>query len=142
MLTERTKKKTRKMTRTGKVRRSLVCLAAVLVLCAAGKKEKKTGVTVSPAILAGTVFGGVGFAQRGAEVVVKRTEATPSGKENWKAISDARGEFFMRLPPGPAKYTVSVRARGWMPQEKQVSFEADERLETNFLLEPAAGGGK
>jgi hypothetical protein len=131
------------MTRTGKVRRYLVCLAAVLVLCAAGKKDKKANAAaVSPAILAGTVFGGAGFAQRGADVVVKRADATPPGKENWKAISDARGEFFMRLPPGPAKYTVSVRARGWKPQEKQVSFEADERLETNFLLEPEAGGAK
>ena len=78
---------------------------------------------------------------RGAEVTVSRADA-PSGKDRWKAVSDARGEFFLRLPAGPATYNVSVRAPGLKPQEKQVTFTADERLDQNFLLEPASGGGK
>ncbi len=108
------------------------------------KKDKQTGaaaVGASPAILAGSVFTGVGFALPGAEVLISLDGAT-SSKQSWKAVSDARGEFFVRLPPGPAKYNVSVRARGLKPQEKRISFLADERLEQNFLLEPAAGSGK
>ena len=50
----------------------------------AGKKEKKAAVsTAAPAILAGTVFSGAGFALRGAEVVVTRADlagAKPSAK--------------------------------------------------------------
>lgn len=106
----------------------------------AGKKEKKPASpaeSVSPAILAGTVFSGAGFALRGAEIVVTRVES--SSKHRWKAVSDARGEFLLRLPSGPAKYNVSVRASGLKPEEKQVSFEAGERLDQNFLLEPAEG---
>jgi hypothetical protein len=134
--------------RTGKLRRALgllslfVCLLASLAGAAwAGRKEKKQTGGASSAIFAGTVFTGSGFALRGAEVLVTKDGAS-KGNENWKAVSDARGEFFLRLPPGPAKYNVSVRARGLKPQEKQVSFEADERQEQNFLLEPATGGTK
>jgi hypothetical protein len=140
------------MTKTGKRRllRLAAFVLALIVLSLSGsvalakKKEKKTvGATVSPAILTGTVFGGVGFSVRGAEVLVTRTAAgTSSAKEQWKAASDARGEFFVRLPAGPAQYNVSVRAPGLKPQEKQVSFTAGERLEQNFLLEPVTGGGK
>ena len=111
---------------------------------AAKKKDKQPGQTAavaSAAILAGSVFTGVGFALGGAEISIS-LDGAASSKQNWKAVSDARGEFFVRLPPGPAKYNVSVRARGLKPQEKQISFLADERLEQNFLLEPAAGSGK
>ena len=142
------------MTRTGKVSRLAASLltACLLLLSATGfpalgarKKEKILDTAASPAILAGTVFGGAGFAIRGAEVQITRTGANgapPAGKNRWKAASDARGEFFLRLPAGPATYNVGVRAPGLKPQEKQVSFAADERLEHNFLLEPATGSGK
>jgi hypothetical protein len=150
------------MTKTGRpwLRRfsAFVLTLAALSMCGAGsvalakKKEKKTASSVSsPAILAGTVFGGAGFSVRGAEVVVTRAAADglaakeaakEPARERWKAASDARGEFFLRLPAGPAQYNVSVRAPGLKPQEKQVSFTAEERLEQNFLLEPATGGGK
>ena len=142
------------MTRTGKVQFLIVSLLTIGWLwvsasapaVAARKKEKITATAASPAILAGTVFGGAGFAIRGAELLVTRTDspagAPSAGKNQWKAASDARGEFFIRLPSGPAKYNVGVRAPGLKPQEKQVSFTADERLEQNFLLEPATGSGK
>ena len=142
------------MTRTGRVSRlaaSLLSVCLLLLLATefpalgARKREKILDTAASPAILAGTVFGGAGFAIRGSDVLVTRTDASggaPAGKNQWKAVSDARGEFFLRLPAGPAKYNVGVRAPGLKPQEKQVSFTADERLELNFLLEPATGSGK
>jgi Carboxypeptidase regulatory-like domain len=109
---------------------------------AAKKRDKKAAAEAAePAILAGTVFTGVGFALRGAEITITRTDPA-AGKEKWKTTSDARGEFFLRLPSGPAKYTVSVRAQGLKPQEKEISFTAAERLEQNFLMEPATGSGK
>ncbi len=142
------------MTRTGKVSRlaaSLLSVCLLLLLATefpalgARKKDKIPDTAASPAILGGTVFGGAGFAIRGAEVLVTRTDASgapPAGKNQWKVASDARGEFFLRLAAGPAKYNVGVRAPGLKPQEKQISFTADERLELNFLLEPATGSGK
>ena len=122
------------------------CLAGGLTPAAWAAKKKKdkppdAATVASPAILAGSIFTGVGFALPGAEVLIS-LDGAASSKQRWKAVSDARGEFFVRLPPGPAKYNVSVRARGLKPQEKQISFLADERLEQNFLLEPAAGSGK
>ncbi len=142
------------MTRSGRVSRlaASILTACLLLLLATGfpalgarKKEKILDTAASPAILAGTVFGGAGFAIRGAEVLVTRTDisgAPMAGKNQWKAASDARGEFFLRLPAGPAKYNVGVRAPGLKPGEKRISFTADERLELNFLLEPATGSGK
>jgi len=135
-------------TRTGKVLLvfaiSALGLGGGSVCWAAGKgkKEKKpSAAAASPAILGGTVFSGAGFALRGAEVLITRTEPPP-GKERWKTVTDARGEFFVRLPAGPAKYNVSVRAPGSKPQEKEIAFIADERLEQNFLLDPAPGSKK
>lgn len=94
-------------------------------------------------MLAGTVFRDAGFALRGAEVVVTPDSAGKKAKP-LRAASDARGEFFLRLPPGPASYNVVVRASGYKPAEKKVTFGADERLDINFLLEPdgTAGGEK
>jgi len=102
-----------------------------VVLSADSKKEKLT------AIVAGTVFRDTGFVMRGAEIEAR---PNPQGKKKsaWKAVSDARGEFVLRLPAGPASYNVLVRAAGYRPQEKTVTFSADERLDFNFLLEPTA----
>lgn len=143
---ERTRTKKTTTRKTGKVSRGALFLSLILCLLvgSAGaafgaRKPKKSDTAASPAVFAGTVFNGAGFALRGAEITVTGA-ANP--KDRWKAISDARGEFFLRLPAGPAKYNVSVRAKGMKPQEKQVSFEADERLDQNFLLEPAAGSAK
>jgi len=146
----KTKTKMRmKTTTTSILRRVLIVslLAGSALVLPAAKRAKKPAAPATAAIFAGTVFGGAGFSLRGAEVVVTRDGAGTPGAEKskesrWKATSDARGEFFLRLPAGPAKYNVSVRAPGMKPQEKQVNFEADERQELNFLLEPDAGGGK
>lgn len=125
------------------------CLFAALTLLLAPapareKEKRKTAAVAASATLAGTVFRDSGFALRGAEVVV--TVATPdapaaSNKRKkkdieWRAVADARGEFFLRLPPGPASYNVVVRAEGFQPQQKSVTYSADERLDFSFLLQP------
>ena len=110
-------------------------------------KNKKPG--SASAILGGTVFRGAGFALPGAEAIATLlppaegdgSSGAPGGRKEkkpalWKTSSDARGEFILRLPAGPGRYNVVVRATGYKPQEKQVTFAGDERQDQNFLLEP------
>lgn len=110
----------------------------------ADRKKPEGGAS---AIVGGSVFRDAGFALRGAEVTATLAvaaeagieAATPPKKQKkpalWKATSDARGEFILRLPAGPGRYNVVVRAVGYKPQEKQVTFAADERQDFTFLLE-------
>jgi hypothetical protein len=55
-----------------------------------------------------------------------------------KTTSDGRGEFAFRIPAGKAVYTVSVRAEGHQPAEKDVSVGGDERVDVYFELKAAA----
>lgn len=114
----------------------------------ADRKKPEGGAS---AIVGGSVFRDAGFALRGAEVTATLAAAASPGAEAgieaaapskkqkkpamWKAASDARGEFILRLPAGPGRYNVTVRAVGYKPQEKQVTFAADERQDLTFLLE-------
>jgi len=132
-----------------KTGRNFIAAAALTVLLllsplSAAKKDKAKKPETAPAVLAGTVFTGVGFALRGATIVATAlpaegapADAKPKKPARWEAVSDARGEFLLRLPAGPARYTVMVRASGHQPQEKQLTFAADERQDQNFLLDPA-----
>ena len=52
-----------------------------------------------------------------------------------EAVSDARGEFVFRVPPGPTHYTVTVHAKGYQSQRKTVSVQDQERVEVTFQLE-------
>jgi Carboxypeptidase regulatory-like domain len=91
-----------------------------------------------PAALIGvSVFREPGFAVPGAEV---QLSATPSGQpapkmKKIKGVSNARGEFVFRVPPGPMQYTVSVSVKGLKPQAKAVSVQGEERVDVTFTLE-------
>ncbi len=122
--------------KTGKLRTLLFALFLTVVMT--GAKERKQKAAPSLAILAGTVFRDTGFALRDAEVIVT-PEPVEKKKTEWRAISDARGEFFLRLPPGPASYNVVVRARGFKEMRKTVTYAADERLDFTFPLDPNGG---
>lgn len=136
------KKKTKK--RTGRLVPALAAalLLAVAAFSALAKEKPKDKKKAPPpaALVAGTVFRDAGFALPGAEVVA--TPDPPQGKKQWRTTGNARGEYFLRLPAGPASYTVVVRANGFRPQEKKVTFAADERLDFNFLLEPGGENTK
>ncbi|MFN7923816.1 MAG: carboxypeptidase-like regulatory domain-containing protein [Bryobacteraceae bacterium] len=128
------------MTRTGRVLALLLALCSLVSPLAAKEKPKeKKKPQLAGAVLAGTVFRDAGFALRGAEVVVT-SAGDAKKKAHWTAVSDARGEFFLRLPAGPASYNVVVRAPGFREQQKAVTFAADERYDFSFLLE--SGGEK
>jgi hypothetical protein len=90
------------------------------------------------ALIAGSVFRDTGFSLPGAEVEV--TAAPEPGvkpkMKKTRAVSDARGEFAIRVPAAPMRYTVSVKAKGFRPQEKSAEINADERVDLFFRLEP------
>jgi hypothetical protein len=104
---------------------------------AAEKKPKKGSEASEPfSVIAGTVFRPPGFALPGADV-----EITPeaNGKpKKIKTVSDARGEFALRVPPVPMKYKVDVKCNGYQPQQKTVEIEGEQHKDVTFQLEPAA----
>jgi hypothetical protein len=127
------RKKTRKKTRT-RIGTRLLSLLALLLLCcfgaAAGEKQK------SFAVIAGTVFREPGFAVSGAEVVLKTT-VPPPGVKHPKSLttrSDGRGEYAFHVPAGTAEYSVSVKAEGFVGEEKPAKIDSDERVDIYFTL--------
>ena len=82
------------------------------------------------ALLFGTVFDQDGRLVRGAQVEVRQRD----GKGRWQARTDEQGEFAVRLPPGRAVYIVEARAQGLSPEQKEVEFSADERLDVVLQL--------
>jgi hypothetical protein len=128
-----TRKKPRKKTRTRIGTRPL-SLLALLLLClfgaAAGEKQK------SFAVIAGTVFHEPGFTLPGAEVVLRMT-VPPPGVKHPKSLtthSDGRGEFAFHVPAGRAEYSVSVKAEGFVGEEKPAKIDSDERVDIYFTL--------
>jgi len=113
---------------------SLVLLAALLLAAFAAEKRK----TVEPyALVAGTVFREPGFALPGAVVTVvpKPEEGQTQVKiKKLQAVSDARGEFALRVPPVAMRYTVRVTAKGYQSAEKEVSVRGEERTDATFEL--------
>jgi hypothetical protein len=98
---------------------------------AAGKKKEKSPEPFG--IIAGTVFRETGFSFAGVELVVV-WEVDGKKKKEWKARSDARGEFAFRVPATVGKYIVTVKAEGFTPVEKQVEVGIDERKEISILM--------
>jgi hypothetical protein len=115
-------------------------LAAFLSPLAAAKKKPAVD---TYAILSGSVFNDSGYALPDADVTVapeaqpgvSPSQAPRNKAKPMEAVSDARGEFVLHVPPGPAHYTVTVAAKGYQSQRKSVSVEDQERVEVTFQLE-------
>lgn len=92
------------------------------------------------ALIAGTVFRQSGFVLPGAEITVTaRPTDAAARKGKFKratTVADGRGEFAVRVPVEPMRYLVTVRARGFRPQEKLVEIEGDQRVDLFFQLQP------
>ncbi len=86
------------------------------------------------ALIAGSVFRTPGFALAGAEVTV--TPAEGKRKEH-RLQTDARGEFALRVPAVPMRYTVHVKKVGFQAQEKPAEVQGEGRVDLTFMLEPA-----
>ncbi|MEK7406867.1 MAG: carboxypeptidase regulatory-like domain-containing protein [Acidobacteriota bacterium] len=114
-------------------------VAAVVVACgmAAG------GLAFQPqsyALVAGTVFRDTGLSLPGAQIRLEPVGDAKAARKIKKqeAITDARGEFAIRVPAGPMQYKLRTRAPGYQPQEKPVSVSGEERIDVFFRLEPAS----
>jgi hypothetical protein len=117
----------------------LICLLALLTvpgggnLAAAGGKSKPA----PSALIAGSVFRETGFSLAGAEITLDAApEAnSPSKFKRIKVITDARGEFAIRVPAAPMRYTVTAKAAGYRAERKEVSIQGEERADLFFRLE-------
>jgi hypothetical protein len=111
-------------------------LGLLLALTAGLVPGAGAGELKSYAVVAGTVFQPTGFALRGAEVRLDVKTPPPGVKhpKRQRAVSDSRGEFSFQVPAGQAEYTVSVKATGFMPEQKTASVTADERVDVYFQL--------
>lgn len=113
----------------------VLLVAGLAPLALPGRDRKKAAVPY--ALISGTVFRDTGYRLPGAEVAVLALEATGKRKPSKiVAVSDARGEFAIRVPAAPLRYTVSVKAAGYRAQERTVSLAGEERLDLHFQLEP------
>lgn len=110
---------------------TVLAVLSLVVLPAEGAERR--------GLIAGTVFQSNGLSLPGASVSVVAAADDPDSRKPrpWTAVSDARGEFAIRVPAGSMRYNVSVEAEGFEPQEKQVQVEWDQRVDVYFRLRPA-----
>lgn len=102
---------------------TLLCLP---VLWGAEKEKEEPH-----ALLVGSVFSEEGFSLPGVPVSVKRRD---DRKPKWRAISDRRGEFAVRLPTGRGTYEVTTHSRNHENQTKRVEVQDRERVHVLFRL--------
>jgi hypothetical protein len=113
------------------------------VLCSpvaiAARKDKSKEASAPFALIAGTVYKPPGFSLPGAEVTVSPEQPEASGTKLKKsqAVTDARGEFALRVPAVPAKWRVDVKMNGYRPGQKSVSIEGKQRVDLSMVLDPA-----
>ena len=102
-------------------------LGCALLLGAADKNEPPH------AVVAGTVFRESGFSLPGATVTLTVKDA-PKKAKKLQSVSDGRGEFAFRVPPGAATYVVRASLKGFQAVEKEASVSGDERVEVTLVL--------
>jgi len=113
----------------------LACLAGALALpLQSGEKDKEK----SYALLSGSVHSVEGFAISGVPVSVRHQE---DRKPRWRAVSDTRGEFALRLPAEAATYEVTTESNEHENQTKTVKV-AGTGKETVVVLFRLARKGK
>ncbi len=115
-------------------------LLAIVGGTAAGTCWAKDRKAQPHALIAGTVFRESGLSLPGAEITLTVVEESGPGRKArpMEARSDARGEFAFRVPPTPARYRLSVKAHGYLPEEKTVSISGEERVDVFFRLRRAS----
>ena len=89
------------------------------------------------AVVAGTVFRESGFSLPGAAVTLAVKDAPGMAKTRMKklqSVSDGRGEFAFRVPPGAATYVVRASLKGFQAVEKEASVSGEERVEVTLVL--------
>lgn len=107
---------------------ALLAMASVPFSALAGKKKKEPA---PHALLFGSVFTQEGLALPDVPVTVK---AKDDRKPRWRAVSDRRGEFAIRVPPGPGTYEVTTQSKDRKNETKTVEVLGQERVDVFFRL--------
>ena len=138
------KRKTRtKRTRATKTGSRLIALLLAGLTCASlgfgEKREKQKNTSAPHALLAGTVYRPPGFALPGVKVLVAPEIPEVAGVKLKKVetVTDSRGEWTVRVPAVPAKWRIDVKVNGYRPEQRSVSVEGEQRVDTSLVLQPA-----
>lgn len=113
----------------------------VLLLCPAFAEAKKDKVKAQPnsfALIAGTVYRPPGFAFPKVPVKLVPEQDTFGGVKLKKVtvLTDARGEWAVRVPPVPAKWLINVDVDKYRPEQRFVSITGEHRVDLSITLEP------
>jgi hypothetical protein len=105
MTTKNQRKKTRKSVITKSRPFSLALLALVFAACShSSLAQRNRGLIIHFGLIFGTAYGPDDRPLHGVKVVIH-----PAGQKHprWELVSDHRGEFAQRTPPGPGDYLVT-----------------------------------
>ena len=129
----------RKKTRIGISAAYGLGLAAAVLACIlpvqAAKKKTAPG---SFALVAGTIFSANGYALPDADVALTpdpSPDSAPLKVKKLQATSDSRGEFAFRVPAGAMRYILSASAKGYLPAQKPVVLQGEDRVDVTLQLE-------
>ena len=109
----------------------LMVFALALIPASPAQSRKKEA---PHATLAGTVFRDPGFAQPGATVILS-SQSEPD-KKLQQAITDRRGDFAFRVPPGPASYYLTATLKGFKRARDSFDVSGEEQINATLLLIP------
>ena len=112
---------------------SLACGTALPLR--SGEKEKEKPY----ALLSGSVHSSEGFAIPGVAVSVRRED---DRKPRWRAISDSRGEFAIRLPAEAGTYEVTTESKEHENQTKKITVAGTDKETVVVLFRLAHKAGK
>lgn len=121
-----------------------VSLVALFLLPCSGLPAAHFQKSGNYALVAGTVFRDTGFSLPNADIMLA-AKTPPEGVKKFRplrTVSDARGEFAFRVPAAKAEYTLTVKADGFQPEQRDVTVAGDERSDIYFELKPASPGRK
>ncbi len=114
-------------------RRNLIVTAVAATLTIVGLAAQSPPSTEPHAILFGTVFNDSHFVIQGARIVAYN-QASP--KKKYRAVTNYRGEYRIRVPAGNGTYVVSASAPKFARTERTVEVYGIDKSTANLILEP------
>jgi hypothetical protein len=134
----RTRRKRKRTSGSSPLRAFFIVALALAMAFSGFAREKRKIAPASTALITGTVFRDSGLSLPGAAITLQ-AEAAPGAKskaQKIRAVSDSRGEFAIRVPAAPMRYTFSVTADGFETSNKQVVIQGEERVDLSIQLSP------
>ena len=120
----------------------IVWLLLVALLAGAALADEKPAKKKQPLaeqfLVFGTVFDERGFVFQGAEIRMRRASEK---KVRWRAYSDRRGEFGIRVPTGE-EYELAVVSKGYAEEQRKIDARNGSRQDLVLHLQPAPKGKK